>query len=141
MSIVPWIEFVVGHAEGHFENLEWNVIKALHIQKRNAVAAITSGINSIEYFERVADIFTNYRKGVLDIEYFIDSRSKTFIDKLKRSLSNAKKQMQGKSKAEKNQIGQEYSDQFLSEMNEFDHMVADEYNRIIPIIFPMNINS
>ncbi|XP_031624153.1 uncharacterized protein LOC116341317 [Contarinia nasturtii] len=135
MSTASWIDFVVAHAKGHFENLEWNVLKELHNQKRNAISALSKENASIEYLERMADIFTNYRKGVLDMEYFIDVKSTEFTGKLKKSLMNAKKQMEGKDKMQKIQIGKAYSDRFVNDMQEFDRMVTNEYNRIIPIIF------
>lgn len=136
MSNVPWIEFVVQHAQGHLEYLEWAALRELHRHKRNAIATIPYGSNSIEYFERVAKVFTNYRRGVLDIEYFSDNKSGTFINRLKKSLQKAKKEMKGKNATEKKRIGELYANQFVREMDDFVQSFHDEYTRIMPIIFP-----
>lgn len=136
MSDISLFDFVIPHAQNHLENLEWTAIKDLHRHKKFAVKLIPHESHSIESYENMAEIFTNYRKGVLDMELFFHKKSTNFINNLKNSLDKAKKQMRGKSNAQKKSHKQEYIEKFIEEMDDFEKMYINEYKRIIPIIFP-----
>lgn len=138
MSDVSMMEFIVAHAENHLQNLQWMALKGLHINKRNVVNAMPNEKNSIKYYERVANIFTNYRRGVLNMEYCFNEQSKIFINKLKKRLNEAKNQIQNETN--NTYISEVYSNEFVNKMFEFDALFKNEYNRIIPIIFPENEN-
>lgn len=142
MSDVSLVEFVVPHAENHIENLEWVALQGLHNQKRSAISAMPFVENSINYYERVAKIFTNFRKGVLNMEYFYNKESKVFIEKLKDSLKEAKKQLSERNTNTKQRhLSEEYANQLIYEMADFEQVFKDEYNRIIPIVFPNSVSN
>lgn len=137
MSDISLFDFVIPHAQNRLENLEWIAIKALYMHKKFAVEVIPQNENhSIESYEKMAKIFTNYRQGILDVEFFFHNKLTSFMNKLKNGLDKAKKQMRGKSNAQKKSRSQEYINQFTEEMTDFEEMFIDEYKRIIPIVFP-----
>lgn len=131
MADSSYFDFLLHHAKNHLEVLKWTTIQKLHQHKRDAIRVRLGGT-----FDEVGNILVNYRKGESDIEYFFTTKSRQFMNKLKKGIRKAKKQLQGLSHSDGKNVTLTYTNRFLSEIREFTHIFTDEYNRIIPIIFP-----
>lgn len=131
MSKVSYFDYLLPHAKNHLEVLKWTTIQKLHQHKRDAIS-----IQLADSFDQVGNILVNYRKGESDIEYFFTTKSRAFMNKLENSIRKAKKQLKGLSQFKRKNITLMYANQFLEEIREFTHIFTDEYDRIIPIIFP-----
>lgn len=133
MSEAAWFDFLLPHAENHLQVLKWTTIQKLFQHKLYAINAQPAG-----FIDGVGIILHNYRRGEADIEYFYNKQSRIFLNKLKNSIDKVKKQLKGQSQFKRKNITATYANQFVREMNEFHEYFTGEYNRIIPIIFPVH---
>lgn len=132
MSDLSYFDFIRAHAKNHLEVLKWTTVQKLHQHKRDAIR-----VQPGDGFDQVGNILVNYRKGESDIEFFFTTESRKFMKKLKEKIRKAKKQMKGVTELEhKKNLTLTYTNQFLRDIQEFTHIFTDEYDRIIPIIFP-----
>lgn len=136
LSDVTLIDYVIPNAQNQLEILKWIALKDIQKRKRDAVTEILTHIqnenHTIDAYLKIANIFTNHRKGVLDIEFVFQENANKFLNNLKNSLNEVKTEMNGKNKVQQNQNRIE---RLKREMVEFEQMFTNEYKGIIRIIF------